>query len=268
MSTLRLTFGKAMHILADFGFYPIQFFIAARGIPAFIYDFVRFSSRYSGRLCILPSLRDRYEAAGSVSSEYFLQDLFVAQQIQCKSPSSILDMGSRLDGFVAHIASQQLLDVIDVRPLPHNIHNINFVCLDISSPFHEQLSKQTNLRFAKYDIITCLHALEHVGLGRYGDRLDPYAYVQALTNLVSLLDTDGCFWLSVPIGRPRIEFNSHQIFSINIIQSTLNDLSCHISRAFKVKTTLSTVEEISLDDFASLSNLSYTLCIFEIKKDS
>jgi hypothetical protein len=39
----------------------------------------------------------------------------------------------------------------------------------------------------KYDSISCLHALEHFGLGRYGDRLDPNGHETGFLKLLDML---------------------------------------------------------------------------------
>jgi hypothetical protein len=64
------------------------------------------------------------------------------------------------------------------------------------------------------DSLSCLHALEHFGLGRYGDRLDPCGHLIGLANLVGMLKHEGILYLSVPIGPQRVEFNSQRVFSM------------------------------------------------------
>ena len=73
------------------------------------------------------------------------------------------------------------------------------------------------------DSISCLHALEHFGLGRYGDPLDPEGHLKGLRSLTKLLKPGGTLLLSVPIGDERIEFNAHRIFSPSTIYNLLYD---------------------------------------------
>jgi SAM-dependent methyltransferase len=56
--------------------------------------------------------------------------------------------------------------------------------------------------------------LEHFGLGRYGDAIDPNGYKTGLANMARMLRPGGIFYFSVPIGPQRIEFNAHRIFAI------------------------------------------------------
>jgi SAM-dependent methyltransferase len=61
--------------------------------------------------------------------------------------------------------------------------------------------------------ISCMHTIEHVGLGRYGDPLDPLGDRKALDELMRVVKPGGSLILVVPVGRQRIEFNAHRIYS-------------------------------------------------------
>jgi SAM-dependent methyltransferase len=73
----------------------------------------------------------------------------------------------------------------------------------------------TRLPFADESIrsLSCMHVVEHVGLGRYGDDLDPEGDQKAVRELMRVLAPGGNLLLVVPMGRPRIEFNAHRIYS-------------------------------------------------------
>ena len=59
--------------------------------------------------------------------------LLVSQSIFKEAPSSHIDIGSHIDGFVTHVASfRKRLKVIDIRPVEPSQHsNIEFVQLDL-----------------------------------------------------------------------------------------------------------------------------------------
>ena len=149
-------------------------------------------------------LNDYSDAAGTTKGHYFHQDLLIAGLIYGDSPSRHIDVGSRIDGFVAHVASFREIEVVDIRPAPEIGHkNIKFQMAD--------LMLETNL--GKTDSLSCLHALEHFGLGRYGDPLDLFGHEKGIHNLLELLDHDGTLYLSVPIGRSdAVHFNAHRVF--------------------------------------------------------
>ena len=72
-----------------------------------------------------------------------------------------------------------------------------------------------------------MHTLEHIGLGRYGDKLDPEGWSKALASLAQLLQPQGSLLLSVPIGIQRVQFNAHRIFHPTTVvrEASLNRLS-------------------------------------------
>ena len=67
------------------------------------------------------------------------------------------------------------------------------------------------------DSLSSLHALEHFGLGRYGDPLKYNGHLLGLNNLHQILKKGGKLYLSVPIGPQRIEFNAHRVFSVGYL---------------------------------------------------
>ncbi len=66
---------------------------------------------------------------------------------------------------------------------------------------------------ASVESISCLHTIEHVGLGRYGDPLDPSGDLKALAELKRVVRPGGSLVLVVPVGKQRIEFNAHRIYN-------------------------------------------------------
>lgn len=149
---------------------------------------------------------DFYDKAGTTSGHYFHQDLLVAQFIYHKKPLRHIDIGSRLDGFVAHVASFREIEVMDVRDMDATAHkNISFVKLDLM----DEKNSLVNLA----DSISCLHAIEHFGLGRYGDPIDPIGYKRGFLNIVRMLKTSGNLYISFPIGKSnQVHFNAHRVF--------------------------------------------------------
>ena len=73
------------------------------------------------------------------------------------------------------------------------------------------------------DSLSCLHALEHFGLGRYGDQVRYDGHLAGLGNLTRILSVGGTLYLSVPIGPQRIEFNAHRVFSVDYLLRALEE---------------------------------------------
>ena len=158
-----------------------------------------------------PVFMDKYSSGGTAKGAYFYQDLLVAQRVFENKPDLHIDVGSRIDGFVAHVASFRHIQILDIRSLEANIKNISFIQQDFMSPVKDEMIESC-------DSLSCLHALEHFGLGRYGDPINYNGHITGLENLYKLLKPNGKLYLSVPIGSPqRIEFHAHRIFSINYL---------------------------------------------------
>lgn len=187
-----------------------RFARSIRGLPAFLRDFRSFRATDDVRMSLKPCLQDRYEEAGFVRTEYFWQDLIVARWIHEASPKRHVDVGSRIDGFVAHVASFREIEVFDVRPSPVLIPGIVFRRADLSDP--ASISSLAGNVDGYCDSLSCLHALEHFGLGRYGDPVDPRAPLKGIANLARLVRPGGTLYLSTPVGRERVRFNANWVF--------------------------------------------------------
>jgi hypothetical protein len=130
----------------------------------------------------------------------------MAQKIFEVMPKEHYDVGSRIDGFIAHLAVFLPVQVFDIRNLTTSAKNISFTQLDI-------MDAEAVSQIPKVRSLSCLHTIEHFGLGRYGDQIDFDGWYIGLKNLVSLLEVGGLFYLSTPISYDqRIEFNAHRVF--------------------------------------------------------
>ena len=161
-------------------------------------------------------LNDWDDAAGTLGV-YFYQDLWAARKIFQRKPTEHFDIGSRIDGFVAHVLSFVPVTMIDIRPLSRRVENLNFVQADA-----------TNLENIPDGSITSLSSLcapEHFGLGRYGDPIDPEACFKAMRSMQRVLTRGGYLYVAVPIGDENVvAFNAHRIFKPELIAETLNEL--------------------------------------------
>jgi hypothetical protein len=178
-----------------------------RGLPNYLRDWVAFRKGYAGKMKVMPCLHDRYEEGGAAKNEYFWQDLLVARAIHEAKPVKHVDIGSRVDGFVAHVASFRECEVFDVRPISSAVPGVLFRQADLmntaSLPENEG---------GYCDSLSCLHAIEHFGLGRYGDPINPKGYRLGIANMARLMRPGGTFYLSTPIGQERVEFNANWVF--------------------------------------------------------
>ena len=65
----------------------------------------------------------------------------------------------------------------------------------------------------KYDAIISFSSLEHDGLGRYGDPINPNGDIDACIEVYSMLNKEGYFICGIPIGDGCIEGNFHRIYN-------------------------------------------------------
>lgn len=167
-----------------------------------------FPVRLSG---VLPAISED-NAAARPDPHYFLQDIWAATRVREEAPSEHVDVGSRIDGFVAHLLTFREVTVVDIRPLDFEVPGLRFIQGDgVTLSMIQDGSVQS---------LSSLHAIEHFGLGRYGDGLNPDAWRLALGSFVRVLAPKGKLYLSVPIGRQRLLFNSHRVFNpLTIVES-------------------------------------------------
>jgi hypothetical protein len=247
---------------SQFGIDPFRFVRSIRRFPSFLYDWWKFRKLYTGRLIFAPCLHDRYEEGGVTKSEYFWQDLLVSRSIYKANPLKHLDIGSRIDGLVAHVASFREIEVIDVRPISTQIPGVTF--------FQADLMKESFLingidRKGYYDSISCLHAIEHFGLGRYGDPIDVHGHEKGIANISSLLKTGGVLYLSTPIGVERVEFNANRVFSPNTIINIAKQHNLVLELLIII--TNGEINEVTadIDTLKKLAEEKYNLGIFTFK---
>ncbi len=157
-----------------------------------------------------PILDDDKKESGIGDKIYFFQDLYVAQEIFKAQPVRHVDIGSRVDGLIAHVASFREIEMFDIRPLSSKIHNVKFTKCDLMGALSPELLACT-------DSLSCLHAIEHFGLGRYGDPIDVNGHLAGFENLTKMVKTGGTFYFSVPLGPLRVEFNAHRVFSMEYL---------------------------------------------------
>lgn len=72
--------------------------------------------------------------------------------------------------------------------------------------------------------VSCMHTIEHIGLGRYGDTINPLGDRVATAELVRVLKPGGLFFFVVPVGRSRLQFNAHRIYSLAHVMELVHPL--------------------------------------------
>ena len=263
---LKLVAVKLHWLLANqFGIDLYRLLLSLYRLPFFFRDWLKLRHMYTGKLRLVPCLHDRYEEGGAVENEYFWQDLLVARWIYAASPLRHVDVGSRVDGFVAHVAAFREIEVFDVRPITAVVPGVTFKQADLmSAEFVEMYCEEGD---GYCDSLSCLHAIEHFGLGRYGDPIDVNGYQCGMANLAKLLRPKGTFYLATPIGEERVEFNANWVFDPHTIISCAKANGLMLEKLTVVNSQAGP-EEIILDEesLLRLANSEYNLGIFIFKK--
>lgn len=163
-----------------------------------------------------PVVAEKYGLAGTIGN-YFWQDLWAAKLIIKSRVKKHFDIGSRLDGFIAHLLAANVdVTMIDIRDFPGEVEHLNTIVDDATSLY--QIADES------IESMSALCSLEHFGLGRYGDPIDPEACFKCFDNIQKKLKKGGRLYLSVPIGRERVEFNAHRVFYASTIEECFYDL--------------------------------------------
>jgi hypothetical protein len=199
---------RIIYFIRELGLDPLKAFKSVRYFPRYFRDLMKFiyqSKKVSFKLS--PALNDFSAASGSADGHYFWQDLICANWIYQKHPKHHFDVGSRVDGFIAHLTVFMSVNQLDIRKLSSEVPNLIFLVGNAQKPLHDY-----QLRF---DSVSSLHSIEHFGLGRYGDEIDVDGHTKGLLNISDCVSPDGTFYVSFPIGEHCVEFNSQRVLHPN-----------------------------------------------------
>ncbi len=252
-------------ILINVGVNPLLMIKSIRGIPQFVINFFTLKKQLkeSNEFKIksfFPQLADRFMEGGVMRGHYYHQDLFVAQKIYDANPNIHVDIGSRIDGFVAHVASFREIKIFDIRDTSSKSRNIVFERIDFTDTLNDRYKESV-------DSISSLHAIEHFGLGRYGDKIDVNGHLKGLENIYFFLKPKGIFYFSTPIGSQRIEFDAHRVFNVGYLLKYFEDKYSVVSFSY-VNDAGEFFEnvQLKLDDININYGCMYGCGIFELEK--
>ena len=257
MNFVRRLANKLSAFLGWIEIRPRRTFTALAAFKHYLTDLNEFSSRTNWKVLKYPCLFDLNQEAGSCG-EYFFQDIYVAKRIIEQNPGRHIDVGSRVDGFIAHLACVRRVEVLDIRPMISTVNEIDFHQADITGISADW--------FDAADCLSCLHALEHFGLNRYGDGIDPDGWQAGFQNLQRILKKGGVLWLSVPVGKQRVEFNAHRVFDPQTIYNFASGLGLTLQEFAYLDKGKITVSSDHENDFRHLASANYNLGIFKFTK--
>lgn len=202
-----------------------------------------------------PMLKDRKAAAGSAKGHYFLQDIWAARQVFNLRPERHVDVGSRVDGFVANVcAFCPEVEYVDIRPMATEVPGLRSVAGSVCRlPFADRSQRS----------LSCLHVLEHIGLGRYGDPVDPEGWKLGLAELQRVLAPGGQLLIGTPCGRERLVFHAHRVFDPQTVVRQLNEL---VLEAFAYISDGNSTGWVETTDLGALATLDYGCGLFRFRR--
>jgi SAM-dependent methyltransferase len=139
-----------------------------------------------------------------VEPTYFFQDAWAFEKIVAARPERHVDVGSH-HRFVSFLSKVVPTTMVDLRPLRAHMESIGFVEGSILAlPFPDQ----------SVPSVSSICVVEHIGLGRYGDPLDPHGTEKSLEELKRVVAPGGDLYVSLPIAEADREyFNAHRVFT-------------------------------------------------------
>jgi SAM-dependent methyltransferase len=230
---------------------------AARSLfayPRYINDWLRYIHMHGAeKLSIIdayPQLHDRTTKT-VIDAHYFYVNGWAMRRILTSHPERHMDIGSQTI-FVNLLSAVLPVTFVDYRALESRMDGLTNCSGDI-----------LNLPFAdgSVDSLSCLHVAEHIGLGRYGDPLNPHGTKQACSELKRVLAAGGNLYFALPVGNPRVCFNAHRIHSPKAILDYFKGIE--LVEFSGVHDDGRFVERVSLDEF---SGSSYACGMFWFRK--
>lgn len=161
---------------------------------------------------LYPQISDRTRVTG-YDRHYVMHTAWAARILSKIKPTVHTDISSSIY-FNAIVSAFIPVNFYDFRPA--NLRLSGLQCLQgnlLNLPFKDNELKT----------ISCMHVIEHIGLGRYGDEMDINGDIKAIKELVRVTDIKGNILIAVPIGIERLEFNAHRVYSYEHIISLFND---------------------------------------------
>ena len=185
---------------------PFRLYAGLTGYFWYIRDIFLFNNKSDTEkirldLNLFPILNEKVKYT-PFDSAYYHQQLWAFERILKNKPSEHVDIAStyQFSGYVSKITNAIF---IDYRPIQTNLKTLEILHGDILNLPFKDSSKVS---------LSCLHVIEHIGLGRYGDKINPDGYIKAIYELQRVVSLKGRLYISIPVGVPRLCFNAHRIF--------------------------------------------------------
>jgi len=146
---------------------------------------------------------------------YTYQGPWVMRHLLEKKPKKHVDVGS-WTAYLGFFSSLQPTEFVDIRPAELSLPGLT-----------PREGSALGLPYADESLesLSCLHVVEHIGLGRYGDPIDPQGTIKALRELGRAVAKRGNLYLSLPVGQEdKIFFNAHRVTHPMTVMSNMDGM--------------------------------------------
>jgi SAM-dependent methyltransferase len=159
------------------------------------------------KMYYVPLIFDRDPASHTFDKHYVYMDRWAFKHLLEQKPASHVDIGSSIR-FLSVASTVAKTTFVDIRPVKPDFDN-----------FEVKQGSILALPYADNSLssVSCLHVAEHIGLGRYGDPLDPLGTKKACAELARVLAPGGKLYFAVPVGKNATYFNAHRVHSPSAI---------------------------------------------------
>ena len=148
----------------------------------------------------------------SFEPHYIYHPAWAMRIIAKNNPTKHIDISSTLT-FCSTLSAFIPVEFYDYRPAKLNLSGLKSLHGDLMHlPFEDN----------SVESISCMHTIEHVGLGRYGDPIDTDGDIKAIEELRRVTKVGGTLIFVTPVGKPVLEFNAHRIYSYDQVMSYFN----------------------------------------------
>ena len=187
----------------EYGLRYKEFLSLSEGIPA------RFEINWFDQF---PCLEDNTRTTG-YDRHYIYHPAWAVRKLSIIQPKHHIDISSSLS-FCSIVSAFFPIHFFDLRPAQIKLNNLYSYSADL-----------LHLPFKNDSVhsLSCMHTIEHIGLGRYGDALDPEGDIKAINEIKRVLSPGASLLFVVPVGKPRLLFNAHRIYSYRQICDFFSD---------------------------------------------
>jgi hypothetical protein len=190
----------------------------AKSYSSFIINFFSFKKNNDARFPLRWSERfpclGEATAATNFDAHYIYHPAWAARILAQTKPEFHIDISSSLT-FCSIVSAFVPVKFYDYRPANLKLGGLETGQADLLKlPFADNSVKS----------LSCMHTIEHIGLGRYGDPIDPTGDLKAMAELTRVLSPGGNLLFVVPIGQAKLMFNAHRIYSYQMIVDAFKNL--------------------------------------------